>query len=363
MTLADSPFLKSTRLASESKMDLNLGTLLPDVNVIALKNHFQDWCRQKHRNDFSILITGKTGVGKSSLVNALVGRTVAEQGHELDPQTLQVTSYCAKVIEGIEVRVWDSPGLQDGTDNEESYLADIKSKIEGELDLVIYCLKMDDTRFHEEDKKTIQILTQAFGKELWKNAVIALTFANKVEDPTGGDKLAFFLKRLGIWQQKLKTFFGTELQIDPELLQSLPLVPTGNYRQPAGLPNCGNWLSKFWSACYCVAKDSAAFNLYRINRDRVRFPGCEHLASVSGGSTEETETQTSPSAACTRTAGPSTRGDASQIPAIELSKEEQDSFWKTTWEMFKKHSSKASVFLGAIGTAASVGIAILKILK
>ena len=341
MTLADSPFLKSTRLASESKMDLNLGTLLPDVNVIALKNHFQDWCRQKHRNDFSILITGKTGVGKSSLVNALVGRTVAEQGHELDPQTLQVTSYCAKVIEGIEVRVWDSPGLQDGTDNEESYLADIKSKIEGELDLVIYCLKMDDTRFHEEDKKTIQLLTQAFGKKLWKNAVIALTFANKVEDPSGGDKEAFFLEKLEIWREAINSFFRDKLEIDSELLQSLPIVPTGYYRQRASLPNCENWLSSFWLACYDVARGSAAFNLYRINRARIRFPGCESLASLTG----ETESQISPS---------------TEIPAIELGKEEQDSFWKKTWDMFKEYCLKTSVIVGIVGT---VGFTVLKMLK
>ncbi len=50
----------------------------------------------------------------------------------------------------------------------------------GGMDVMIYCLKMDDTRFHEDDKRAIQTLTRAFGKKLWNNAVIALTFANKV---------------------------------------------------------------------------------------------------------------------------------------------------------------------------------------
>ena len=327
----------STRLESESKMAFSK---LSDFELKAVKHHFQDWCRQNYRKDFSVLITGKTGVGKSSLVNALVGRSVAKEGHKLDPLTVDVTAYCA-VIEGTEVRVWDSPGLQDGTDNEQLYLADIAGKITGELDLVIYCLKMDDTRFYSEDKKTIQILTQAFGKELWKNAVIALTFANKVEDPSGGDKEAFFLEKLEIWREAINSFFRDKLEIDSELLQSLPIVPTGYYRQRASLPNCENWLSSFWLACYDVARGSAAFNLYRINRARIRFPGCESLASLTG----ETESQISPS---------------TEIPAIELGKEEQDSFWKKTWDMFKEYCLKTSVIVGIVGT---VGFTVLKMLK
>ena len=332
-----------------------------DFELQAVKHTFQDWCRQNYRKDFSILITGKTGVGKSSLVNALVGRTVAKEGHEKDPRRAEFFSYCAEVIEGIEVRIWDSPGLQDGTDNEHFYLADIEGKITGELDLVIYCLKMDDTRFYPEDKKTIQILTQAFGKELWKNAVIALTFANKVEDLDEGDRKAFFLEELENWREEINSFFRDELEIDSELLLSLPIVPTGYYQQLASLPNCGNWLSSFWSACYDVARGSAAFNLYRINRARIQFPGCEYLASVSVGLAEETATQTSPSTALTRTAGSSPRGEASEIPAIELGEEEQDSFWKKTWKMFKEYCRLKTYAL--LGVIATVDFRILKTLK
>ena len=57
---------------------------------------------------------------------------------------------------------------------------------------MIFCLKMDDTRFHRDDKDTLKILTETSGKNLWKNAVIALTFANKVEDPGGGNREAYF---------------------------------------------------------------------------------------------------------------------------------------------------------------------------
>jgi len=98
----------------------------------------------------------------------------------------------------VKIRVWDTPGLRDddddegGTGNDEKYLAKMISKITEKLDLVIFCLKMNDTRFLRDDKETFRIVMTHFGEELWKNAVIALTFANTVGDPAGGDRVVLF---------------------------------------------------------------------------------------------------------------------------------------------------------------------------
>ena len=288
-------------------------------------------------------------------MNALVGIKVAEEGRKKKPCTKQVTSYCTEVIEGITVRVYDSPGLQDGTGNEESYLADIKQKIKKELDLVIFCMKMDDTRFNSGDIKTIEILTDTFGKKLWNNAVIALTYANRVDDINRKDKEAYFLEELENWREVINPFFRDSL----ELLHCPPLVPTGYYQQPSGLPSCENWLSLFWLDCYRVANSSGAYNLYRMNSSRIRFPGCENLALVSDEFADETESQSSPSTELT-TAAPSPGGDNSKIPVIKLGEKERDSFWKKTWEMFHEHCLKAGIALGAIGI---VGFGVLKFLK
>ncbi len=296
-----------------------------DLN--AFKDAFYRWCRTRKKDEHvSFLLTGKTGVGKSRLVNALVGEPVAVEGKTKDRCTSMVTRYSIN-IQGIEVRIWDSPGLQDGTCNEESYLADMEEKLrKGGMDVMIYCLKMDDTRFHEDDKRAIRTLTRAFGKKLWNNAVIALTFANKVKDPDARDKedkRAYFMRDLAYWREAIELFFTRDLKIDYELFQAIPIVPTGNYRK-LHLPNCDNWLSELWIQCYCVMKDSAALNLYRINKERVKFPGSDQMADACGSPENETRQTVS------------TATGTSYIPReIPLNEKQQDSFWKKTWNAFK----------------------------
>lgn len=62
-----------------------------------------------------IMLTGVTGGGKSSTINALLGSEKAEVGHGVDPMTMGLDSYYLQR----SFRVWDTPGLGDSSINDQ----------------------------------------------------------------------------------------------------------------------------------------------------------------------------------------------------------------------------------------------------
>ena len=107
-----------------------------------VQTELSDW--MKKSNSVSILVCGKTGTGKSTLVNGLVGKLVAQEGEELDAMSSEVSNYDCK-IGNIQLVIWDSPGLLDRTSREESYLADIKTHCR-DVDLFLYCIQLQQSR-------------------------------------------------------------------------------------------------------------------------------------------------------------------------------------------------------------------------
>lgn len=90
----------------------------------------------------NIMITGATGCGKSSTINALFSTEVAKVGIGVDPETLEITKY-----ELDNLVLWDSPGLGDGkeADNRHSKniikkLNDVDDKGNALIDLVLVIL-------------------------------------------------------------------------------------------------------------------------------------------------------------------------------------------------------------------------------
>ena len=137
---------------------------------------------------FQFLVCGKTGVGKSSLINSLVGTptckvndpgtSTTDPAASFAPGTLEVSNISINV-KGAPVLAWDSPGLQDGTGNEDQYLQSMCEKCK-DVDVVFYCMEMTTARLIDQDKKAAKALTQTFGPEFWKKTVLVLTKANNI---------------------------------------------------------------------------------------------------------------------------------------------------------------------------------------
>ena len=71
------------------------------------------------------------------LVNGLIGKNVTEEGSSLDPITMKIEQF-NRIVRGVPVLIFDSPGLQAGTENEKQYLLEVEQKCKK---LTLFCLQ------------------------------------------------------------------------------------------------------------------------------------------------------------------------------------------------------------------------------
>ena len=228
----------------------------------------------KENRSVKIFVTGRTGVGKSSLVNALIGKKVAKEGDELDPQTSEVTKHEAK-IKDVTVTVWDSPGLQDGTVKEEEYLMDMAKNCKG-MHLCVYCVSTLENRFVHgcDDIKAMQKLTHVFGQDMWKHVIFLLTFANVLEDDAevleveSAQKPDTFRRKVAEWETTLRKVLVEEIGLERNIAENVKAVPAGYEYQPALLDR-DYWLSPLWFEALYTMKPVAQPAMIKINVHRI----------------------------------------------------------------------------------------------
>lgn len=95
-----------------------------------------------------VMVTGVTGAGKSTTLNALFGSQVAKVGNGVDPETMELSYYELNDV----ARFWDTPGLGDGVAKDKIHSKKIidllyktydykDGKIYGWIDLVLIIIE------------------------------------------------------------------------------------------------------------------------------------------------------------------------------------------------------------------------------
>ena len=227
----------------------------------------------------SILIVGKTGTGKSSLVNGLIGRRVADEGVGLSTSgtTQHVTAYHTRVRE-VKVTIFDSPGLQDGSGLEDTYLEEMKRKC-GDFDLMIFAMRITDNKFVPNNPDAIAMgkINATFGASMWKKTIVVLTCADAVEamNPSmrlmnPSEKIRFFRRLVYDFTSAIRSVLASELNVPEEIAEELKAIPTG-HSSVSRLVDGTLWFSNFWMECLTVIQSpEARAAMLRLNAGRFR---------------------------------------------------------------------------------------------
>ena len=129
----------------------------------------------------NLLILGKTGVGKSSLINALFGKEVAKAGPG-KPISTHIKKYETE-LDGKKVNLYDSMGFEV---NKEECITDINNALKEKgidkdikdwFHSITYCIQAGGDRIEPFDIKIIkQFIDQKY------NVIIALTKADQINE-------------------------------------------------------------------------------------------------------------------------------------------------------------------------------------
>lgn len=230
------------------------------------------------QTEVHILFTGKTGQGKSSLLNSILElnpkefKMLVKEGDLADRCTDTVMRYsCPNATESVSVELFDSPGLQDFTGKEDDYILELDQKC-GEVNLALICKKMTEYRLTPDDELALKKLKSAFGNEFWRHVVFIFTFANmedlskrsdldkdrREDEPDSDDEDAWeelekkrFEYRVEARGEEIKKFIIKEVEVTPEIVEKIPFIPAGYHKRSRRNPFIyqDTWLHDLLEKC------------------------------------------------------------------------------------------------------------------
>ncbi|KAK1382453.1 hypothetical protein POM88_020188 [Heracleum sosnowskyi] len=211
----------------------------------------------------NILMLGKSGVGKTTTINAIFGEKKA-QVDTFQPGTTTVTEIIG-VIDGVKVRVFDTPGLKT-TVLEQSFNRNILKSVKKltrkyPVDIVLYVDRLDAQTQGRNDRPLLHTITNSLGFSIWHRTIVTLTHAASVPLEGPFDSSSSFDMIVTQQSRVLKEHIGQAAGYQSMMgrLLYLPVCPVENHwlcpRDSHGekvLPNGKSWRAQLMILCHSM---------------------------------------------------------------------------------------------------------------
>ena len=176
----------------------------------------------KEGKSLTALVVGERGTGKSTLINTLFGKEIAE----VDCGPSRKVKYYTGCVREVDITVVEVPELDIDEIRAHSQL--LQRQCPNGVDVVYVCQKMYD-RHRLSAIETLRRLSVVFGREIYKKAVVVLTFANDMPKRWGRKADKKFEK---VWYDQaavIREGLQKELHMSPEEADNILVLPAGYY--------------------------------------------------------------------------------------------------------------------------------------
>lgn len=194
------------------------------------------------KDKLNILVTGPTGAGKTSTINAMFGQEIATVGVGVAPETMEIAKYDLG-----NMVIWDTPGFGDGIEEDNRHAKKIISKLnevdsEGHalIDMVLVILDGSSRDMGTSYDLINNVIIPQLSEEMRDRILIAINQADMAMKGRGWDfeknepkpeLIAFLDEKVASVKRRIKTATGVDVE---------PIYYSAGFKEP-GMPQSQPW--------------------------------------------------------------------------------------------------------------------------